>query len=321
VKKLLIAVAACLLFASTSALAVTGPEAPHTNPGADPLKMDFNKDRGPARTVFSRISFPQRPYGEDGWDFGGRPGYGCAFMEVVDGGPTASLSDDVVIARVVGERYENIFENPELYLVMDTPNNGAGNDAPCSNGYTDPNPIGRASAEELSRSFGGPGEPSFAHGHIIQVWQDGVEVGRIQTPHDEIEFRPDGQPGRGETAWWFKGDEDGEIILWYENPSLTPAPYGIIGRLSVVSYFPNVTFDDCVIGNPQGTPCPQAYPNEPAPPPSDATGSSSVSLSDGRTATVNLTVPGFLPPAPATSCGTATVTLGDGRNVVTEVCA
>jgi hypothetical protein len=95
-------------------------------------------------------------------------------------------------------------------------------------------------------------------------------------PHDEIEFAIDGSPARGETSWWFRGDTDGEILLWYENPD-TPVPhdYGIIARLSVVSYFPNVTFDDCVIGNPEGTPCPQDYPNQPVP-------VTTVTLSSGR---------------------------------------
>jgi hypothetical protein len=265
VKKTLLAVLACLLLAAP-ALAVTGPEAPGSLPSQNPMKFDFAKARGPGHIVFSRLSIPERPYGEDGFDFGGRAGYGCMFVEIVDGGATASLSDDVVIARIAGERYENLVTDGPLYVFMDTPNRGAGNDVPCSNGYGDPSPNGRASAEELSRSTS-PGEPSHAQGHIIQVWQDGVEVGRIQVPHAEIEFTTDGSPARGETSWWFRGDQDGEIILWYENPDLNPAPYGIIARLSVVSYFPNVTFDDCVIGNPEGTPCPQAYSNEPAPPP------------------------------------------------------
>jgi hypothetical protein len=248
-------------------LAATGPEAPGSLPSQNPMVYDFAKARGPGHIVFSRLTIPERPYGEDGFDFGGRAGYGCMFVEIVDGGATTSLSDDVVIARIVGERYENLGQDPDLYVYTDTPNRGAGADKPCSNGYGDPNPTGRASAEELSRSTS-PGEPSHAEGHIIQVWQDGVEVGRIQVPHAEIEFVVEGGPGRGETSWWFRGDTDGEILLWYENPD-TPVPhdYGIIARLSVVSYFGNVTFDDCVIGNPQGTPCPQAYPNEPAPPP------------------------------------------------------
>jgi hypothetical protein len=133
-----------------------------------------------------------------------------------------------------------------------------------------------ATALEESRSYGGVGQPSFAHGHLLQIWQNGVEVARLQTPHTEPEFAPNAEPN----SFWFVGDEDGELLMWYAtcpnrftctdangDGTITSADggYAIVARVKVYANVAGVTFDDCVLNNPAGTPCPQTYPNEPAP--------------------------------------------------------
>lgn len=255
-RKLAILAVLVLGLGAVPALAATGPQPPLTRDGTFFLRVQ--ETSGPAE-VFADLVFAERPYGMDGWDFGGRAGYGCGFAEMVDGGTAtesindpggaltgirASLSDDRVIARVVIERYDRgtaNFKNDSLYSFISS-SLKAGNDIPCLEDYpTSPDyPLGAgiATDEERSRSVipGEPtGPPPHAIGHIIHVFQDGVEVGTVRVPHQEP--NPD--------VWWFRGDEPGELTMWYLETDT--GEYGIVARLSVVPMAPGVTATDTLV--------------------------------------------------------------------------
>jgi hypothetical protein len=268
----LVALGSALILATLAvgqAQAGVGPEPPQASLGNFSLTISAPPNIPVEFPGFASISFDERVFGLDGWDWGGRSGYGCGFVELVDGGPTALLSDDRVIARIIAERYaqggsEQVPDG--LYAKIDSTHVVAGRE-PCSEiGTTASNAVTvGASAVEQSRSFGGAGMPDFAHGHVLQIWQKGVEVGQITLPHEETNPIQD--------SWWFRGDENGEILLWYaqcpnglsctdENGDGTidakDGDYGIVARVSIEVDAPDVTFGDCVMNNPEGTPCPQS---------------------------------------------------------------
>ena len=234
-----IASLAIVTLSGSSIHALPGPEGPRTRSRDRTFHLVIQETSG-ARAgaeIFATLRIPERPSGQDGWDWGGRSGYSCGFFELVDGGVTNSLLDDVVIAKVIVEKYDMGGESDgnDLYAYINSRFVGGGRE-PCSVIGTVP---GRgaipATPMERSRSTV-PGIGAIdAMGHVVQVFQDGALVASLELPHHES--HPD--------AWWFRGDEAGELCLWYEEDSTDE--YGIVARLSVVPTVAGVTVSDYVV--------------------------------------------------------------------------
>lgn len=237
---------ALLVFGSAMARADVGPE----NEPND-YRMDVTKSHGPGHIIWSRITFPARN-GGDGWDPRGRVGYKCNSVERVQNGQ--------VVGRIVEETYGDAAFNSAdgagpLYSYMDSPGYGTGSDGPCSaigTGGEDPDlglnngDIVPATAAEHARSTSFC-EPSTAHGHVITMHgPNGEAIDTPLIPHREFNLMQ-GDPtfvGANESCW-FRGDEPGEIMLWYRNPDTLD--YGIVARLSCAGLAAGWSCTDTVI--------------------------------------------------------------------------
>lgn len=185
--------------------------------------------------------FTARPTGLDGWDWGGRDGYNCGFVELVDGGATSSLGDDTVIAKLVFESYDKasaMFPDDSLYLFIDSRGRGADHAVDVCSEIRDGPPFDELIATETERSRSVvPGEPTapppHAMGHGIVIEQNEELKGYFELPHESAQ---------NVDIWWFRGDEPGEILMWYLETDT--GDYGIIGRLTAFPMAANVTVDD-----------------------------------------------------------------------------
>ena len=205
---------------------------PHLSPHHP---RDVRRPRRRRRSSPRSASLSVRPVGTGGIGEAA-PATRAVSSNWFDGGATNSLSDDVVIANVIVEKYDTGGEGdgngPVRLCQLAIRRRGQG---ACS--ATDGPGKGAipATSEERSRSTV-PGIGAVdVMGHVVQVFQDGALVASLELPHQES--HPD--------AWWFRGDEPGELCLWYEEDST--GEYGIVARLSVVPMVPGVTASDYVI--------------------------------------------------------------------------
>jgi hypothetical protein len=219
-----------LLFAALMLAALAVPA--HAFPGPDrtppqPTPFYLHVQKGPAQTIFAKPAFMWRTAAApNGWDFGGRTGYACGFAEVV--------VNNQVVAEVIIQKWDSGGGNDgdALYSFINSSGWGAtAGDQACGRprvgpggAYPGQTQLPQANAIELSRSVE-PGMPTgpepHATGHVVQVFSpSGAELVRVTLPHQEID----------PNTWWFRGDEPGELMLWYLEPSTSE--YGIVARLS-----------------------------------------------------------------------------------------
>lgn len=228
-----------MMSVGTSTSAMPGPEPPVTRSRDGTFQLLVQEESGLrwGTEVFAVLKVPERPYGMDGWDWGGRAGYSCGFFELIDGGASASLADDRVIAKVIVEKYGQggDGDGDGLYSYINSRFVGGGRE-PCSVIGTVPGrQVISASPTEIARSMR-PGIGAVeAMGHVVHIFQNGLLVGSLEVPHHEA----------NEDVWWFRGDEPGELCLWYLESDT--GEYGIVGRLSVVPTVSGVTASDSLV--------------------------------------------------------------------------
>jgi hypothetical protein len=217
---------AALMSALIAAPATAFPGPDRTPPQPTPFHLHVQK--GPAQTIFAKVPFMWRTAAApNGWDFGGRTGYACGFAELV--------VNNQVVAEIIVQKWGQggsvAQDGDSLYAYINSSGYGAtAGDQPCgrprvtANGSYTGGRLPLLTETELSRSVE-PGMPTgpepHATGHVVQVFgPSGAEVVRVTLPHQEID----------PNTWWFRGDESGELMLWYLEPST--GEYGIVARLS-----------------------------------------------------------------------------------------
>jgi hypothetical protein len=238
-KRLIVLLGLLVVMAVTvPARGIPGPETPPPLPGQ---QFFIRVQQGSAQELFDEVGFTWRASrSADGWDWGGRTGYACGFAEFVLRGR--------VVAEVILQKWDQggSFDGDSLYSYINS--RGAlasGGNQPCgrrrvtANGSYDGRTLPQATAEELSRSVE-PGMPTapppHAMGHVIELRQNGVLLADLYIPHQSV-HHPD--------TWWFRGDQAGELMVWYLERST--GDYGIVARLSCVSLVSTVTCSDYLV--------------------------------------------------------------------------
>ena len=315
-KRLLLLVCVLALFIPTVSNAVpsndtSGPEGVGQS-GQSYFELTFEEDSNPEPGKPPPAPLPFDTYFvhqfnlSEGWDFGDRYGYACAWVEYFEG---SNEKFEVHYSVLDGYPFSIKLSDKFGDEIQGTPTNREVDRTDCGGGATN---LGRPDAVYNNEDH----FPHLIHpGDGLTFYKDGALIKTLDLSVDPCS-----------KFYFTNGDEAGELIGWWDEDGPTfshgpgegelpcgggaDEPVAVI-RLRVRNVDPDIGYcshsmheDLCVNVTPP-----------------DATGSSNVSLSDGRTATVDLTVPGFFPPAPAVSCGTGTITLADGRAVDATICA
>lgn len=238
---LVAALAAAFLFVSEAASGAPGPQTPP--PEEAGTRWFVLQANGPGGTpVWDRLFFTWRTSASaDGWDWGGRRGYVCGFVELVVGGR--------VVAELILQQWDRGWwdDGDGLYGFVDSGGAmGWGGDEDCGRPrVAATGPVPSANELERSRSIE-PGMPTaplpHATGHVIEIKKQGTSMSpgallaSVSIPHAST-WNAD--------TWWFRGDEPGELMLWYRNPAT--GEYGIIERLSCVPLVPAVSCSDYLV--------------------------------------------------------------------------
>jgi hypothetical protein len=174
-------------------------------------------------TVYDTASFARA----DGWDFGDREGYQCGLLELFDGTDLKLLGE-----YEINEDYDP--SGPSVFRVNDEnglENNDGANPVPF------PNPIPSEYGAIGSAKGGfdvcgaGPGQGSWessGEDHFPHYAESHIDHAPLQIYQDDEVWRelPDLVNEDCDNAYWSPGDEQKEIVLWWDEDGPTHAQEG-----------------------------------------------------------------------------------------------
>lgn len=286
--KLLVALLGTLALSVGTAQAIPGPDPADEHPS---FNLEINAEHFLPKDI---TTFEE----SEGWDFGDRAGYRCAWVEFFQAG-----------TELFEVSYHAVSDYPGEHLEISDKYGDEAPDATISDECWSPIPIpeGRLSPDLLH-----DGSDHFPHGTSL-VFNDiatGAEIARIDYPNQcaNLYWTP-GDEAAEAWLWW---DEDGPADKFEHGDGLCgggPEEPVAIVQARVRNLAPGI--QACVTDAMDGDMC---FPAE-----TTAVGSVSGTLDDGRPFTTDVSVFGL--PDASQSCGTGTITLADGRQVETTVCA
>lgn len=288
------------------ALAVPGPDAPDEHPVFDVIASAQDTPKGVPFTVQAAdmTTFEEA----DGWDFGSRLAYSCAWVEFFDVG-----------AKLLEVSYK---------LVSDYPNHAEINDrfgVESPDTETPPELCWELGGNAEKQSFVADGSDHFPHGADLAFYRDQDRDGVVRAlPGDEFARIRYTEPEHSVCGnlYWTDGDEPGEAWLWWDEDGASDrlehgdglcggGPEEPVALVQAKALFlapgvgvctESIAGKDCIGVDAETT----------------ATAFLSGTLDDGRSVTVDLSVFGI--PGVPTSCGSGTIALPDGREAEIMIC-
>lgn len=200
---------ALLLLGVGVARALPGPEA-----GSPDFELVFANGTGD-RTVFDTIQFD----GSEGWDFGDREGYRCAWVEYVSNGQVL-FHVDFERVTVPGQEANYIMINDRGGVEFEGNTDGKARQPSQGGGAQKPAPgPGPGAVDNCGLPAGGgaaawDGSDHFPHHTHFHFFKNGAEL-----------LRPNVDPALGilplhredcALGYWTPGDEAGEAWLWWD---------------------------------------------------------------------------------------------------------